>query len=173
MVDAHRALIPALGLLLWGLPVAGAQTLYVQSRDVAVRAQPNYAAPVIATLERGTALEASRLADSASTWQEISHAGARAWVPRSMVAASPPMARFSVTEWLAQIGRTLSTHVDSRRRISDSSLVVTGVRGLEAEERERLSLRHDRADFKALEKLEAIRLDEVEVIQFLDARGAP
>jgi hypothetical protein len=63
----------------------------------------------------------------------------------------------------------IGTRVDSRQRVSDSTLIVTGVRGLGAEDRAR---REDRGsqprDYSALERIEALELTDQEIERFHD-----
>jgi hypothetical protein len=82
---------------------------------------------------------------------------------------APPKARFSWTDFAAYLGRMVGTRVDSRQRVSDSTLIVTGVRGLGAEDRAR---REDRGseprDYAALERIEALELTDQDVQRFHD-----
>ena len=87
----------------------------------------------------------------------------------------PPKARFSWSDFASYLGRMIGTRVDLRQRVSDSTLIVTGVRGLGAEDRAR---REDRGsglrDYVALERVEALELSDQEIQRFHDElrRGA-
>ncbi len=148
---------------------AQAGTLYVQGVSAALRAQPDYAATVVATVERGAALEATAAAEGAGAWVPVSYRGQKAWAPRSLLGSAPPKARFSWSEFVSYVGRMVGSRVDSRQRVSDSTLVVTGVRGLGAEDRAR---REDRGtgprDYAAVGRMEALELTAEEIQRFHD-----
>jgi hypothetical protein len=154
---------------------AHAAPLYVQGASATLRAQPDYAAAIVANVERGTALEPAGAAEGTGAWLPVSYRGQKAWAPRSLLGAAPPKARFSLTDLAAYLGRMIGTRVDSRQRVSDSTLIVTGVRGLGAEDRAR---REDRGagprDYTALERIEALELTDQEIHRFHDElrRGA-
>jgi hypothetical protein len=148
---------------------AHAATVYVQGANAALRAQPDYAAAIVATVERGAALEPAGAAEGTGAWLPVSYRGQKVWAPRSLLGASPPKARFSLSDLAAYLGRMIGTRVDSRQRVSDSTLIVTGVRGLGAEDRAR---REDRGseprDYTALERIEALELSDADVQRFHD-----
>lgn len=148
---------------------AQAATLYVQSASAVLRAQPNYEASIVATVERGAALEPAGAAEDAGAWQAVSHRGQKVWAPRSLLGPAPPKARFSFSDFAASLVRMIGSRVDSRQRVSDSTLVVTGVRGLGAEDRAR---RQDRIseprDYAALERIEALELTDQDIQRFHD-----
>lgn len=154
---------------------AYAAPLYVQGASATLRAQPDYAAAIVATVERGTALEPAGAAEGTGAWLPVSYRGQKVWAPRLLLGAAPPKARFSWSDFASYLGRMVGTRVDSRQRVSDSTLIVTGVRGLGAEDRAR---REDRGsgprDYVALERIEALELSDEEIRRFHDElrRGA-
>jgi hypothetical protein len=146
-----------------------AAPLYVQGATATLRAQPDYAAAIVANVERGAALDPAGAAEGTGAWLPVSYRGQKVWAPRSLLGASPPKARFSLADLAAYLGRMIGTRVDSRQRVSDSTLIVTGVRGLGAEDRAR---REDRGsqprDYSALERIEALELTDQEIERFHD-----
>jgi hypothetical protein len=151
---------------------AHAASLYVQGASATLRAQPDYAAAIVATVERGAALEAAGAAEGTGAWQPVSYRGQKLWAPRSLLGASPPKARFSWSDLAAYLSRMVGSRIDPRQRVSDSTLIVTGVRGLGAEDRTR---RGDRGsephDYAALERIEALELSDPEIQRFHDELG--
>jgi hypothetical protein len=141
----------------------------VQGASATLRAQPDYAAAIVATVERGAALEPAGAAEGTGAWLPVSYRGQKLWAPRTLLGAAPPKARFSFSDLATYLGRMIGTRVDSRQRVSDSTLIVTGVRGLGAEDRAR---REDRGsqprDYPALERIEALELSDADVQRFHD-----
>lgn len=153
---------------------AHAAPLYVQGASATLRAQPDYAAAIVATVERGAALEPAGAAEGTGAWLPVSYRGQKVWAPRSLLGAAPPKARFSWSDFASYLGRMVGTRVDSRQRVSDSALIVTGVRGLGAEDRARRDQgRFADRDYAALEHMESFELSDEEVRRFHAELGSP
>lgn len=161
-----KRIIAVVVLLAAACAGAHAAPLYVQGASAALRAQPDYAAAIVATVERGTALEPVGPAEGTGAWLPVNYRGQKVWAPRSLLGASPPKARFSLADLAGYLGRMIGTRVDARQRVSDSTLIVTGVRGLGAEDRARRG--SGPRDYAALERIEALELSDEEIRRFHD-----
>ena len=152
-------LMLAVGLLaLVPLAQAADQTVYVQSYRAKIQQGPALSAAVVTMAPRGEALAVLK---QQGDWYKVQYKSQQGWVNALMVAARPPMERVSVFDRSA----SQTAGNDARRRAS-SVTVVGAVRGLSAEERSRAHA-EEQADYAALEKLNAQRLEEKEVLSFL------
>lgn len=145
--------------------IASAEELrYVMSKKADLLLEPKFGAAVVATATQGKQLT---LLEQQGSWLRVGFGDARGWVSRLLVGPNPPLEKVSA---LGQLDEAATSNV--RRRASDVT-AAGATRGLTAEDRRRAS-QEDAADFEALSRIEAWRIDDREVETFSSAiRGAP
>ncbi|MCG5547595.1 SH3 domain-containing protein [Halorhodospira halochloris] len=155
----YGGLIAGLALLIALVSgAAWASSLYVQSQQSAILAQPQMGAEELKQVERGTELEQL---ERDGSWFRVSHDGVEGWVSRLTVAGQPPMERQSVLDGDAP-------DIDNPRRRPSEVASAAAARGLTPEQRERLSDRTG-ADYQALRRIEEMSIDSDELARFNQA----
>lgn len=142
------------------LPVtASGYDLYVKSVKAPVFTMPDAASTVLATCRKGTKLAG---VENKGNWHMIRMSDNRTgWVYRFLVGKTPPM-RPDDTEALINQYQDHSTR--ARRRPS-SYTAAAAARGLR-EKRRRFAEKYN-LDYKTLEKIEAIKISEAELMSFI------
>ncbi len=132
--------------------------VYVQSVRAKVYAEPSFEAPVRAVLDQGARLN---LLERRGRWCLVERDAVRGWVPRILLGARPPGAKVTTLE-----GEQAEDLVRKARRRASAAAAAGATRGLvSSDPRERVG-EGDEADWKGLEKMESIRVQEDEVEAF-------
>lgn len=153
----------SLGLLvlLLGSSLLMAQPLYVQSLQASMLSEPKTTAAELKQLERGDSVE---LIESKSGWYHIRHNGEEGWMFRYFLAEHPPLQA-------VEPAHAESLDTDHVRRRASAVVTAGATRGLSPEERNRA---HEMgiADYHALNKMDALVIDEARLNHFVKA-GIP
>jgi len=145
-----------LGLL---LPICGyaADKIYVQSVRANVLSGPAFSAQIVSVAPKGSEMKAEFVSGN---WYRVSYNGKSGWVSKYQVSSEQPMKKVS---FFGRIGDFFKKD-DARRRASRTT-VVGAVRGLSAEDG---SDQVEAVDYKALEKMNKMSVDEKVVLRFLE-----
>ncbi|OFZ20657.1 MAG: hypothetical protein A2X94_04045 [Bdellovibrionales bacterium GWB1_55_8] len=150
-------LVFALGIQsVWAAP----EIVYVQAEKTALKAGPQMAAPTIGPLVRGEELE---VLEKRGVWLRVRQTrsgGREGWVSKLFTSSHKPVGHATLSQEVK-----VSLEKASRRRESSYS-VTASTRGLNADERVRGGRELFRADYDALKKMEAFKLQEGAVRQF-------
>lgn len=142
--------------LLAGLSsTALAETLYVQSLKAKLLAEPAFKARVVASVNKGAALNVLQYK---GRWCQVSSGEHSGWVSRFVLADHPPLNKITV------LGGEREIEQNARRRAS-AVTTAGAARGLSAEQRRRGQVQG--ANYPALEKVEAIAISDEEAFRFL------
>lgn len=131
---------------------------YVQSMKLKVFAEPSFKSRVIAELSMGQPLSSN---GNTGSWQNVKLGKMEGYAPSMLLATHPPLNRTVVIK-----AEDAEIKQGVRRRASSFSSAAAA-RGLTKEDRKR-SDTEDIADFKALNKMESLKIDEDEVAQFIN-----
>jgi hypothetical protein len=133
-------------------------SLYVQSQNSALLAEPRMDAEQLVRAGRGAELEQL---ERDGSWYKVRFQGTEGWVSYLTVADQPPMERQSVLGGDAP-------EIDNPRRRPSQVASAAAARGLTPKQRERLNERQG-ADYQALRRIEGIELRESELARFKQA----
>lgn len=139
---------------------SGAQSYFVQSAKVKVLRSPSFSAEIIDIVYKGYEFRAG---DRAGSWIKVTHKGLTGYVPALLVSTRPPMDKVRIIR--ADEGQ-LSTGV---RRRASTYTSAAAARGLAEDDRRRLSA-DEKANYTALERMEAFAVSDAEITSFLGAR---
>lgn len=154
-----RGLTAALCLLaLLASGHALAASVYVKSLKAKVLSAPKFDSATVAEVERGQELG---LVERSERWVKVSVTGREGWVSELLVADEPPKGSASV---LGQGAEDISGK--SRRRAS--AIATAGAsRGLTAEGVKEMQEADPKADYGALAKVEAQKIDRAQALDFV------
>jgi uncharacterized protein YgiM (DUF1202 family) len=144
-------------LALFPLSIAAAETLYVQSAKAKVMSAPTFQAEVLATAAKGDALE---VVETSAQWVKVKFQSHTGWVSALIVAPQPPRDKITIIK-----DNPEATPNENVRRRASSSSSAAAARGLRQDERARTS-DESKANYPALEKMEATQPDENAVEEF-------
>lgn len=142
------------------LPICGyaADKVYVQSVRANVLSGPAFSAQIISVAPRGSEMTAAFVSGN---WYRVTYNGKSGWISRYQVSKQQPMKQVS---FFGRIGNFFKKD-DARRRASRTT-VVGAVRGLSADGEN--ADQTEAADYKALEKMNEMSVDEQVVLRFLE-----
>lgn len=142
------------------LPVGAfaADKVYVQSVRANVLSGPAFSAQVLSVAPKGSVMKAEF---ASGNWYRVTYNGKSGWVSRYQVSSKPPMKQVSFFD---RVGNFFKKD-DARRRASRTT-VVGAVRGL-SEDGENAG-QIEAVDYKALEKMNNMSVDEKVVLRFLE-----
>jgi len=129
---------------------------YVQSVNASVRAEPSFGAKVIAKVAKGQSLTSI---SKQGSWIKIKVDGKEGYISSLLVSSHPPMQKQTVIK--AEDEEIKPT---ARRRAS-SYTSAAAARGLTNEEKQRDGV-EETSDYKALDKMEALKVTPEEVTKF-------
>lgn len=144
--------------MLLPMGVFAAEKVYVQSVRANVLSGPAFSAQVVSVAPKGSEMNAAFVSGN---WYRVSYNGKNGWVSKYQVSKNPPMKQISFFD---RIGNYFNQD-DARRRASRTT-VVGAVRGL-SEDGEN-SDQMEAVDYKALEKMNNMSVDEQVVLRFLE-----
>ena len=147
-----------IALALTSMTATAEQIVYVQSAKAKILNAPNFNATVIANVSKGTEL---LVIQRDNRWLKVKHANDSGWISKLLVNDMPPHNKVSVLE-----GNQESLQQHARRRAS-ANQSAAATRGLRDGDRQRLET-SGQGNFHALEKIEAMQIDQNEVWQFHD-----
>lgn len=129
---------------------------YVQSVNASVRAEPSFGAKVIAKVAKGQTLASI---SKQGSWIKVNVDGKEGYISSLLVSSHPPMQKQTVIK--AEDEEIKPT---ARRRAS-SYTSAAAARGLTNEEKQRDGV-EETSDYKALDKMEALKVSPEEVTKF-------
>lgn len=138
--------------------VSANDVLFVQSTKAVIFSSPNFKADTVAEIKKGEKVD---LIETASHWVKISYQGKTGWVSKLLVSSHPPQHKITV----------INEHEDQQqkdnvRRRASATASAAAARGLRDQERARAS-DHDQPNWKALDKVDAVEVDETQVNDFI------
>lgn len=144
-------------LALLPLSVFAQDVVYVQSLKAKLMSAPSFKSDIIAVFKQGDKME---VIERQNRWIKVHKNGTTGWLPKLLVAVNPPLKKTSVLT---------ATEDDSQkknvRRRASSTATAAAARGLKQDDRARMS-DQERADWKALKKVESLQIDASEVTDF-------
>lgn len=134
-------------------------TYYVQSTNATVRAEPSFGAKVIAKVNKGQVL-----ASTAKTgdWIKVKVDGKDGYISHLLVTTHPPLEKASIIKAEDQ-----EIKPTARRRAS-SFTSAAAARGLTDEEQKQDGVA-EKSDYKALDKMESVKVTPEEVKKFKES----
>ena len=147
-------------LLAMLLPMSSfaADKVYVQSVRANVLSGPAFNAQIISVAPKGSEMTAAFVSGN---WYRVTYNGKGGWISKYQVSKQQPMKQVS---FFGRVGDFFKKD-DARRRASRTT-VVGAVRGLSADGEG--DNQAEAVDYKALEKMNEISMDEKVVLQFLE-----
>lgn len=155
----RRVLVASL-LLLTGLGPAPslAASVYVKSLKAKLFAEPRFDAQLVVEAEKGQEL---LLMEKGERWFKVGLTTRQGWVSALLVSAEPPKGKASI---LGEDAEDISGK--SRRRAS--AIATAGAsRGLTEEGAKELDAKDSKANWQALAKVEAAKVDRGEALTYL------
>jgi uncharacterized protein YgiM (DUF1202 family) len=144
-------------LVLIPLTGSAADMLFVQSGKAKLMASPSFNSEVVTVAAKGDPL---KLLEKADRWYQVNYNGKSGWVSKLLVSPTPPKDKISVikeTESEAQ--------KENVRRRASSASTAAAARGLREDSRARSS-DQGKPDWKALEQVESVHVDQEDINQF-------
>jgi hypothetical protein len=132
--------------------------MYVQAVHADLKDAPKMSAGKVATLTRGDELA---IVSKESVWFEVKKGAAHGWISRLFLSAHPPVGKADLQK---DVPATLEKA--SRRRPS-SYAVAAATRGVMLGERAREGREMYETDYDALEKMEAVSIDQGKLDKFV------
>ena len=151
----HKLLILLL-ISLFSQQAFSSEAMYVQSMKAKILEKPAFSAKIIQTLNRGTKVQ---VVESSGNWIKVKHDNTVGWTSRLILAPNPPHGKQSILS-----GKEKQLKDNARRRASGTA-TAAATRGLQEEGRIRAN-DSNRADYVALDKLEAEKVSEEETWKF-------
>ncbi len=152
-------------LLLFGataMNVATAQSLYVQSLQGALFAQPAFDSAKVIDVRRGDVLTPVQLKGA---WYEVKFAGKQGWMPTLLVSERPPLKTVTVFT-----GNDLG--LEQKARIRASNVTTAGAaRGLSSDRRRVTDTRG--ANYSAVDRMDALKISDSEGLKFIEQGMRP
>ena len=133
-----------------------AKPVYIQSNKAALYEQPNFVSTTTKTLPRGTEVN---VIEANKRWIKIQSKTDSGWMLKFLVSDHPPLDR---------VDKVISDdqQINNPRRRASAVSTAASARGLSADQRQRAG--NSSANYIALEKIERIDVQELEVIHFLN-----
>ena len=128
---------------------------YVQSTNATVRSGPSFGAKVIAKVSKGQMLSST---SKSGDWIQVKIDGKEGYISHLLVTTHPPLDKTTVIKADEQ-----EIKPTARRRAS-SFTSAAAARGLTDEEKKREGV--EKADYKAVDKMEAVKVTPEEVKKF-------
>lgn len=158
-----RIVIPLLLGFAW--QVAGAETLYIQNGKAALLAEPAFNGARVAAVQKGDEVE---VLEKRGGWYQVKLGEQTGWMPKLMLSTRPPLKKVTVFSG-EESGELLKQK--ARRRASNAT-TAGAARGLTEDARQRAS-RSGEANYFALQKVEAIEINEQEAFAFIERGVKP
>lgn len=155
-----KKIIAFLVLAVFSSYAYAAGIVYVQSVKANIVSSPAFNANVEIVALKGDKLE---VLDKNDGWYKVNYKGKTGWVSKFVVSPNPPMEKITVLA-----GKDDTLEKEARRRASTMT-TAAAARGLADEDRARLSQRGF-ADYDALKKIDSLKVDEKEALDFLEQR---
>ncbi len=129
---------------------------YIQSEQAKVFNKPTFEGQVISVLNKGSRIE---LLEKAGSWGKLRINNQDGYISFFLLGKTPPLDKTAVKkEDVKETGR---------KRASNETTAVAGVRGLTEEDRKRLSM-EGKVNYEALEKMESVSISREEIKKFLE-----
>lgn len=139
-----------------------AASVYVKSMKAKVLAEPRFDSALVAEVERGQELA---LVEKAERWVKVAVSGREGWVSGLLLSDEPPKSAASVLDQGAE-------DISGKARRRASAIATAGAsRGLTAEGVKELQEADPKADYAALAKVEAQRIDRAEALDFVTSKA--
>lgn len=135
------------------------EVLYVQSEEAKVFDKPSFEGKIIIKLQKGTKID---VIEKKSSWIKTVVQGKEGYISSFVLAKNPPSEK--ITQKKMEIVET------SRKRTSEYTTAVAGVRGLTEEDRKRLSI-EGKVNYEALEKIENVKVTKEDIKKFFEEGG--
>lgn len=135
-----------------------AGTLYISGIRAKVYAAPSFKSGIIDVLPRGVIVKEL---EREKKWVKIRFRNKVGWVSKYLLSAKPPKKRVSILAGADSIEKS------SRRRAS-AFTSVAAARGLTDYDRARRGKESYAVDFDALERMEKIKIDDMEAVRFVE-----
>lgn len=132
--------------------------LYVMSKRAKILASPAFGSATIVNVLKGEKIISI---DKNTNWYKVKYHEKVGWLSRLSVSSHPPMKR---KRRMASIDQKMQ---DNSRRRASSVSTTAAVRGLSHIDRSRVNSK-DIMNFASLEKMEALQINEAEVLAFMD-----
>lgn len=142
------------GLLYASLSFADT-SYYVQSTNATVRSGPSFGAKIVAKVSKGQMLSST---SKSGDWIQVKIDGKEGYISHLLVTTHPPIDKTTVIKADEQ-----EIKPTARRRAS-SFTSAAAARGLTDEEKKREGV--EKADYKAVDKMEAVKVTPDEVKKF-------
>ncbi len=137
--------------------IAYAQDVYyVQSEQAKVFSKPAFDGQVIAVINKGGKVE---LIEKTRNWGKIRFNNQEGYISVFLLDKNPPLDRIGA--------KKEDVKESGRKRASEETTAIAGVRGLTEEDRKRLSI-EGKVNYEALEKIEEINISKQEINKFLE-----
>lgn len=128
---------------------------YVQSTNATVRSGPSFGAKIVAKVSKGQMLSST---SKSGDWIQVKIDGKEGYISHLLVTTHPPIDKTTVIKADEQ-----EIKPTARRRAS-SFTSAAAARGLTDEEKKREGV--EKADYKAVDKMEAVKVTPDEVKKF-------
>lgn len=152
----------AVSLLLSFTSAFAADTVYVMSAKAKILANPSFDAPVLVVINKGDTLTVVEKKDQ---WVKVTLQQHTGWVSALVVGNKPPEGKVTVIR-----DKDADAQKEDVRRRASSSASAAAARGLRQDDRARAS-ETNKANYPAVEKMEATKVDEKEVESFVKGAG--
>jgi hypothetical protein len=153
---ASSLIVPALLVVCAGSPRAET-VYYVQTPSAKVFAAASFAAPVLGELSKGYRVV---LTGRQGSWLKISYLNREGYVSTVALDDHPPLTKASISPQ-----SSVRPKLSGRARISGTTAVVAGVKGLTYEDRARLG-KGEAVDYEGVEKVESFKVTPAELQKF-------
>lgn len=138
--------------------VQAAEVVYVQSRQAKLLAAPGFDAAVVATIDKGAALD---VLGQQGRWLKVGHQQQQGWVAELLVGKQPPNDKVTV------VNDGASDLKQNARLRASATTSTAAARGLRNDDRARES--DDAiADYSALDEMERLKVSDEETRRFLE-----
>lgn len=139
------------------LSAHAADNVYVQSIRANVLSGPAFSAQVVTVAPKGSEMSAAFVSGN---WYRVTYNGKSGWISKYQVSKQKPMKQVSFFGRVSDFFKK-----DDARRRASRTTVVGAVRGLSADGE---SANTEAVDYKALEKMNEMSVDEQVVLRFLE-----
>lgn len=154
--------ILTLSLLLSLTAAFAADTVYVVSAKAKMFATPAFDAQVVVVANKGDALS---VVEKSGDWLKVASPQHTGWVSALVVGNKPPEGKVTVIR-----DKEGDAQKEDVRRRASSSASAAAARGLRQDDRARAN-ENNQANYPAVEKMEATKVDEKEVETFVKGAG--
>lgn len=136
------------------------ETYYVQSKKAKIMMKPSFSAGIVGEVAKGTKLTSS---GKEGSWVKVVYNNKAGYVSSFVVANHAPLDREGV------IRADQGDIKQNVRRRASTYTSAAAARGLTADDRRRLSTEEE-VNYRALEKIEAFKIKDDEIVQFAEGR---